>query len=135
MFSVSDFFCLFILFFFFSCIILHTVCSFVTGVQTCALPLSFPIWSSSSAGPSRRVSRVRRSASTDAYRRHDASLSIGSDVGPWRTGLQLRRPEKKMNGADKINLILGELAGVASDPHGYAAAWKDRKSTRLNSSH
>lgn len=31
-----------------------------------------------------------------------------------------------MNGANEINLILGELAGIASDPHRYAAAWKEK---------
>src|SRR3546814_16406766 len=36
-----------------------------------------------------------------------------------------------MNGADKINLILGELAGVASDPHGYAAAWKQETGRKV----
>jgi bcr-type benzoyl-CoA reductase subunit C len=29
-----------------------------------------------------------------------------------------------MNGVSEIDLILGELAAIAGDPHGYAAAWK-----------
>lgn len=36
-----------------------------------------------------------------------------------------------MNGADKINLIIGELAGVASDPHGYATAWKQQTGRKV----
>lgn len=36
-----------------------------------------------------------------------------------------------MNGANEINLILGELAGIASDPHGYAAAWKQETGQKV----
>lgn len=36
-----------------------------------------------------------------------------------------------MNGADKINLILGELAGIAGDPHSYAAAWKQETGRKV----
>src|SRR3546814_3632099 len=43
--------CIYLLFFFFSSRRRHTRCALVTGVQTCALPISFPIVSGEARAP------------------------------------------------------------------------------------
>src|SRR3546814_8390363 len=73
---------MFVFFFFFSSIIRHTRCALVTGVQTCALPISAPLSLAASA-------RIRFSNALDML----MVISISYDVN---------------SGASSINTIISE---------------------------
>src|SRR3546814_1912772 len=107
--------------FFFSSRRRHTICALVTGVQTCALPIS--------SAPA--VSAIdRRSAGTTgktehAVRRQPAPGRWLAVSHPSRHPLQQRQ--------DPVQ-GMGRIAPVSPTPSRSARTELDRKSTRLNSS-
>src|SRR3546814_4956619 len=109
-------------FFFFSCRRRHTSCALVTGVQTCALPISAP----TTSRRARELSRIRlREAVSQPARRAD---EIVADL--------LAQPSDE--DLDRIGVAVEILLVQMFDQFraGYdPAAVVDRKSTRLNSSH
>src|SRR3546814_5083030 len=123
------------MFFFFSSRRRHTRCALVTGVQTCALPISFP-----------RTELGRQL--------HLAATLIAAGVSASVLKLQHSGYDTHAQQAARHAALLGELAeGLAAFRRALmeAGAWRrtllatygefgrrvaeDRKSTRLNSSH
>src|SRR3546814_8120485 len=106
-------------YFFFSSRRRHTICALVTGVQTCALPISQPrraqLCHLSSAGAAAGLDREGSGSMTSAREALQAAAKerILLTDGGWGTQIQLRK------------LVEGDYAGSLGD----------RKSTRLNSSH
>src|SRR3546814_1244684 len=114
-------------FFFFSSRRRHTRCALVTGVQTCALPISRKRWIAGSLKPAGRL-RVDAGA-LKALREGKSLLPAG-----------VTAVEGRFERGDAV--VVCDPAGqeVARGLAAYAAAdarriMGDRKSTRLNSSH
>src|SRR3546814_4433064 len=101
----------------------HTMCALVTGVQTCALPISGVAESVAQRGVEVEAGpRLRCRRRADDHHK----LSLGS------AGCFVMRGELAKGAAPHLLVQLGELARhcrLAVAEHG------DRKSTRLNSSH
>src|SRR3546814_8861920 len=110
-------------FFFFSSRRRHTRCSLVTGVQTCALPIS------QSAPPrlprSPCAGSVLLAYQSPLFRARLVRLPRGR-ASPFRS----RPDEKRWNTSHLTNLELRGLRNLRR-----VSSCKDRKSTRLNSSH
>src|SRR3546814_5130888 len=118
----------FSLFFFFSSRRRHTRCALVTGVQTCALPISLDI---ADRSPDLTQDEIEI---LDLILRE--SLDGIRDMGDYLN----RRAEivaTPFTGDDRlINAASGDIVGLARGNTSAAFIMtKDRKSTRLNSSH
>src|SRR3546814_10275857 len=116
-------------FFFFSSRRRHTRCALVTGVQTCALPIS-------DAGQAPGISSARIPPVRHAHDRCSAAGAQGSEVSPSRL-LQDQLVERQVGDRPPEPKILllqilhaPRLVGLQT-----AILLADRKSTRLNSSH
>src|SRR3546814_10593009 len=104
--------------FFFSSRRRHTRCALVTGVQTCALPISHLLVMT--ATPIPRTLQLANHGEMD--------VSQIDEMPPGRTPVDTR-----VVSVDRLDEVVGGL-----DRHlatGAQAYWVDRKSTRLNSSH
>src|SRR3546814_8287426 len=119
-------------FFFFSYRRRHTSCALVTGVQTCALPIS----RSFSAAPPRRDDNGRSRRPL----RHVAS--DGAEIYGSGAGTAVRAPAplswkyRTMSRVPPPTIGDNELLGLVVEAEfGEGDADADRKSTRLNSSH
>src|SRR3546814_4587571 len=94
----------------------HTRCALVTGVQTCALPIS---------ARGRRSRREGSNASSLGLRWRLAALAVAPALRPrLRAVAEMAADDIEDRGEDQ-----------AEDGHTEHAEGQDRKSTRLNSSH
>src|SRR3546814_4099004 len=114
------------LFFFFSSRRRHTRCALVTGVQTCALPISFPpviVYTGQDLSPDDEL----------RLRKYSKSIIIKGAKSPERL-------------LDEVTLFLHQVVSELPDQHqkmltkslnrdAVLENRQDRKSTRLNSSH
>src|SRR3546814_565939 len=100
-----------LLFFFFSSRRRHTRCALVTGVQTCALPIS----SSSTDGGREGMLEVRCRASGD-YPRPRSPLSRGCSRRPRRARHLLRRSMQPSAGPPHPRYSPPLIAAPAKDP-------------------
>src|SRR3546814_9470983 len=127
------FFFVFWLGFFFSSRRRHTSCALVTGVQTCALPISglFEHGSSLAGSEKNSLTVAPPVPFIIRYRaRSTSSLSLGSTMIVAPSGAILSMLSPSINSA---NTPFGnEGSGQGIHPIGSCI---DRKSTRLNSSH
>src|SRR3546814_4220177 len=145
--------------FFFSSRRRQTRCALVTGVQTCALPISWLEASGIEEGPLfRRVGvdrrRVRASDSETALARTTYSIGTAPLTRQGVNGIYRRvalaafelglvsLPASELTAAVQAlsthSLRVGltqDLFAAGEDGAGIAQALRDRKSTRLNSSH
>src|SRR3546814_1631533 len=136
----SMFLCFFV-FFFFSSRRRHTRCALVTGVQTCALPISTFSWCAkepergTAAFPSGGITREGATmAAPLTATAINCSLSTGGRESSTDAMLAVLADHFKEQGvtvADPIRIAAHDIKwGVKSDE-----GEGDRKSTRLNSSH
>src|SRR3546814_2064593 len=113
----------------------HTICALVTGVQTCALPIS---QLGRILREERRLmdSRLKPSMVLDTYWKFGAERlamylrRLAQPNGPWTDDPILRtyRFTNSFRAADRVSqYLIREIQ--------YDSARSDRKSTRLNSSH
>src|SRR3546814_10504749 len=120
--------CFFVFFFFFSSRRRHTRCALVTGVQTCALPIS------------RRRARCRcrwaRTSTDNRWRRTSRCTRDNSPATQVQTlpGVDGVRRTNAVP-ACYIAVILTGTKGDAVQRIAALHHHRDRKSTRLNSSH
>src|SRR3546814_1767864 len=142
-----------LLYFFFSSRRRHTRCALVTGVQTCALPISVgrhevvqfavPLEAAAHMGP-RRDPRGVGIAADDGVEnrlmlRADHRLVAVADIS--LTLPQIERARRDQADAQKVYQlgVIAILARAGDDvvefDIGFDRILKDRKSTRLNSSH
>src|SRR3546814_4611130 len=107
----------------------HTRCALVTGVQTCALPISGAIVNTGSITVEGNDSAgIRLGGPLTGQFTNDGTVSV---LGDDALGIGLQDVTGDVRLADKVtavgdNAMAAQLSG---DIHG------DRKSTRLNSSH
>src|SRR3546814_7998721 len=108
-------FCFVFLVFFFSSRRRHTICALVTGVQTCALPIFYGLPEIEEQAPFLR----------DLWAACDAQgiplEGVISEYSPGQIELTLKHRADVLRATDEAVM--------------YKRAAKDRKSTRLNSSH
>src|SRR3546814_3659319 len=129
-------------FFFFSSIRRHTRCALVTGVQTCALPISQPVGSGSASpsAPPQCLSRQERVVSNSVARRLSP---LTSSPRHWRDWLLVIRSapsrrcltsvrQRYRGSSDDSELRADQSSAL---PNNRPKKPRDRKSTRLNSSH
>src|SRR3546814_4375773 len=127
-----DILCFILMFFFFSSRRRHTRCALVTGVQTCALPIS-PIiqsmiaWAVSEGTPARVVDAGAGSGRflLSAAVQFPKAQLVGIEYDPMAA--LLLRANLTVAGLMERSTIIVDDYRVAELP--------DRKSTRLNSSH
>src|SRR3546814_4252170 len=120
--------------FFFSSRRRHTMCALVTGVQTCALPIS----TNSSHCPSERPARAPLVDARRECKNAPALIEVGGR-GAFPEGVGTAHSHVQRRAADEI----GEKPPMPTATVRPAlrafflcmAAFPDRKSTRLNSSH
>src|SRR2546430_7694852 len=109
----------------------------VTGVQTCALPISAPIASSRSTDPVDDNQPVLVLIGLDPRASHRANeamrIGLGVVSGENEVTFVLRGPGVHLLDADTDELVDGD--DIAKFRGNLKALGIDRKSTRLNSSH
>src|SRR3546814_3920151 len=119
--------------FFFSSRRRHTRCALVTGVQTCALPISADAFT--------LFERLEKKLEQYSGQLLRASVELAKD---WRTDKYLRNLEALMIVADSQSLLVLTGNGDVLEPEAMngtviaaigSGGNLDRKSTRLNSSH
>src|SRR3546814_4337515 len=127
--------CYFVTVFFFSSRRRHTRCALVTGVQTCALPIS----------SSARTTHARTTPGMSADKRADTAADASGQEYIMAV-IAKKKPEARRDAAATRARILHAATEEFADK-GYDGARvdeiakqsdvnkKDRKSTRLNSSH
>src|SRR3546814_6557093 len=109
---------IFMFFFFFSSRRRHTRCALVTGVQTCALPIS----------SKREKNALYLPEIEEPLRNHPHTRFIWAHAG---TSMELHRHQEKLEFLhDTVSRLLDDYPNLYID-----LSWTDRKSTRLNSSH
>src|SRR3546814_3190663 len=111
------------LFLFFSSRRRHTRCALVTGVQTCALPISFLARAATVRARKGQLLIAEGSTADDVYLIVGGRLQISMFAANGReTILRDMGPGR----------LVGEMSAISAMPR---SASVDRKSTRLNSSH
>src|SRR3546814_4803488 len=121
-----------IIYFFFSSRRRHTICALVTGVQTCALPISSRRLSLTETGLrlSERAARILAEAVAAEEAAHDEASSPKGTIrlaAPMSFGL--------LHVAPAVADFLEQYPAITIDLHLSDEKIEDRKSTRLNSSH
>src|SRR3546814_13205428 len=107
-------------FFFFSSRRRHTRCALVTGVQTCALPISFlPAPAVGAGGAGRLLAGVADGAGADAVRRGRAA---GLAWRPAGRPPPARRPLAQYRGGPGVRADGAAAGAGAADPGADAAA-------------
>src|SRR3546814_6767810 len=119
-----------LLFFFFSSRRRHTRCALVTGVQTCALPISSEFYRNGSL--SRNCGQSERHSTSMVFQRFSET---GIPAPAMPSGIDalvhaIERPQYCL-GLALFHQFLGRLAKTGDR----LVAEPDRKSTRLNSRH
>src|SRR3546814_5083437 len=120
----------------------HTICALVTGVQTCALP----IYISDDDDDEAESLAGKVAAASQPERAQIVAERIIERIierSQGRKRLPQRRKgytQKAIVGGHKVYLRTGEyedgaVGEIFIDMHKEGAAFRDRKSTRLNSSH
>src|SRR3546814_1123060 len=128
--------------FFFSSRRRHTRCALVTGVQTCALPISEQCLAlgvpmvASILGEGGSGGAIALATGNRVLMFEHAVYSVISPEGCasilWRTGDKAAEAAEAMKVTAQDLKSLGVIDGIVPEPLGGA---QDRKSTRLNSSH
>src|SRR3546814_6830366 len=109
--------------FFFSSRRRHTRCALVTGVQTCALPIYASLEDMAKLRPAFRKEGSVTAGNASGLNDGAAALVLASDAAVKKQGL-----------APMAKILGWGHAGVDPEVMGIGPV-KDRKSTRLNSSH
>src|SRR3546814_10427048 len=134
---------LIVMFFFFSSRRRHTICALVTGVQTCALPISHGldcIFLLAPTSPASRVAAVAREASGYLYYVSLKGVTGAAtlDVASVAAQVAMIRQHTELPVAVGFGIrdaTSARAVGAIADGVVVGSALVDRKSTRLNSSH